>query len=131
MFTSLFLKKAWSWIKHHWYFPVIIVLLIALVISGSSAKEKIFKLLQKQRENYKKEINLINETNDKKEEIKKEIIERHKEEIERIEEEHDVQVQDLEQEKQEELLVTIEKKKDNPDDLAKDIAALLGAKHVE
>ena len=131
MFTSLFFKKIWSWIKHHWYFPVIIVLLIALVISGSSAKEKIFKLLQKQRENYKKEINLINETNDKKEEIKKEIIERHKEEIERIEEEHDVQVQDLEQEKQEELLVTIEKKKDNPDDLAKDIAALLGAKHVE
>ena len=131
MFTSLFFKKIWSWIKHHWYFPVIIVLLIALVISGSSAKEKIFKLLEKQRENYKKEINLINETNDKKEEIKKEIIERHKEEIERIEEEHDVQVQDLEQEKQEELLVTIEKKKDNPDDLAKDIAALLGAKHVE
>ena len=64
MFTSLFFKKIWSWIKHHWYFPVIIVLLVALVISGSSAKEKIFKLLQKQRENYKKEINLINETND-------------------------------------------------------------------
>ncbi len=105
--------------------------MIALVISGSSAKEKIFILLQKQRENYKKEINLINKTNDKKEEIKKEIIEKHKEEIERIEKEHDVQVQDLEEEKQEELLVTIEKKKDNPDDLAKDIAALLGAKHVE
>ena len=131
MLTVVFWKKLWSWIKHYWYFPIIIGLLIFAYISGSSAKEKLFKILTDQKENHKKEIELINNTNVEKEEIKKEIIEKHKEEIERIEEEHGVQIQDLEEEKQEELLSTIEEKKDKPDDLAKDIAALLGAKHIE
>ncbi|MAL15611.1 MAG: hypothetical protein CL554_19560 [Algoriphagus sp.] len=131
MFTVVFWKKLWSWIKHYWYFPIIIGLIIFAYISGSSAKEKLFKILTDQKENHKKEIELINNTNVEKEEIKKEIIEKHKEEIERIEKEHNVQIQDLEEEKQEELLSTIEQKKDKPDDLAKDIAALLNAKHVE
>ena len=131
MLTALFWKKVWSWIKHYWYFPVIIVLLIFAFISGSSAKEKLFNLLLEQKENHKKEIDLINGINAEKEEIKEEIKEKHKEEIERIEKQHDIKIQDLEEEKQEELLSTIEEKKDKPDDLAKDIAALLGAKHVE
>ena len=119
MLTALFWKKVWSWVKHYWYFPVIIVLLVFAFISGSSAKEKLFNLLLEQKENHKKEIDLINGINAEKEEI------------ERIEKEHDIKIQDLEEEKQEELLSTIEEKKDKPDDLAKDIAALLGAKHVE
>ena len=129
--SVIFWKKLWSWIKHYWYFPVIIVLLIFAFISGSSAKEKLFNLLLEQKENHKKEIDLINGINAEKEEIKEEIKEKHKKEIERIEKEHDIKIQDLEEEKQEELLTTIEEKKDKPDDLAKDIAALLGAKHVE
>ena len=131
MLTALFWKKVWSWVKHYWYFPVIIVLLVFAFISGSSAKEKLFNLLLEQKENHKKEIDLINGINAEKEEIKEEIKEKHKKEIERIEKEHDIKIQDLEEEKQEELLTTIEEKKDKPDDLAKDIAALLGAKHVE
>ena len=48
MFTALFWKKTWSWIKHHWYFPVIIALVIIFSVSKGDSTKKLFDLMQEE-----------------------------------------------------------------------------------
>ena len=127
MLTVLFWKKAWIWIKHYWYWPVIIVLFLFSMFSGSSVKDKLFELLFKQRENYEKELQIIKETSEEADEKKTDIFEEHEEELEKIEKEHDVKIEELEKEKLEELATTIEENKDKPEKLAEEIAKILSA----
>jgi len=131
MLTSLFLKKAWIWIKHHWYVPVILVLLVVAFFGGSKVKEKYFDLLTKQRDNYKKEIESINKHTEEKEQKKEELVKENKEKIKKIEEEFEIKVEELEEEKKQELEKTVEELADKPDELAKSIANLLGSNLVE
>jgi len=127
MLTMLFWKKAWIWIKHYWYWPVIIVLFLFSMFSGSSVKDKLFELLFKQRENYEKELQIIKETSEEADKKKTGIFKEHKEELEKIEKEHDVRIEELEKEKREELATTIEENKDKPEKLAEEIAKILSA----
>ena len=131
MFTTLFWKKIWTWTKHHWYWPVIIVLLVFSTIAGTRAKEKMFGLLLKQRENYQKEIEIIEKANKEKDEQKEVVVSEYKEEVNKIEKEHNIKLEELEEEKQKDLVDTIEKNKDKPDNLAKEIAKILSAKYHE
>ena len=96
MFTKVFWKKVWVWLKHHWYWPVIIVLLIFSTVAGASSREKLFGLLSKQKESYEKEIQIIKETTEEADKKKTEIFTEHIKEIEKIEEEHDIKVEELE-----------------------------------
>lgn len=125
MFTTLFWKKAWIWLKHYWYWPVIIVLLIFSAASSTASKEKLFGLMSKQKKNYEKEIQIIKETTEETDKKKTEIFLEHVEEIEKIEQEHDIKIEELEENKQKELAETIKENKDRPDELAKEIAKIL------
>jgi len=127
MFTKVFWKKAWTWLKHYWYWPVIIVLLIFSVVSGASSREKLFGLLSKQKEDYEKEIQIVKEATEEADKKKTEIFTEHIKEIEKIEEEHDIKVGELEEEKQKELAEILEENKNSPDKLAEEIAKILSA----
>ena len=139
MFTKVFWKKVWTWLKHYWYWPVIIVLLIFSIGAGASSRKKIFGLLDKQKENYEKEIQIIKETTEEADKKKTEIFTEHIKEIEKIEEEHDVKVEELEKDKQEELekdkqkelVEIIEENKNSPDKLAEEIARILSAEYLK
>jgi len=131
MFTAVFWKKVWAWLKHYWYWPVIIALLVFSVVSGSSSRKKVFELLEKQKENYEKEIQIIKETTEEADKKKTEIFTDHIEELEKIEEEHDIKVEELEKDKQKELVEIIEENKDSPDKLAEEIARILGAEFLK
>ena len=98
MFTTLFWKKAWTWLKHYWYFPVIILLLIFGTVAGRSSRRKLFGLLEKQKENYEKEIQVVKEAAKEVSESKTKVAEEFVEEIKLIEEEHEVKIEDLEKE---------------------------------
>ena len=130
MLASLFWKKLWAWVKHYWYWPVIIVLMLfSMVLCGrGSAPQKLFALLTNSKENYKKELEAVNSSNDEK---KEEIVKEHIEEIKRIEEAHNFKVSELDIEKQKELADTIEKNKDKPDKLAEAIAKILSAEFLK
>jgi len=125
MFTALFWKKVWTWLKHYWYWPVIIVLLVFSVVSGASSREKLFGLLTKQKESYEKELQIIKETTEEADKKKTEIFTEHIKEIEKIEEEHNIKLEDLEEEKQKELARIVEENKESPDKLAEEIAKIL------
>ena len=124
MFTVLFWKKVWAWIKHYWYWPVIIVLLICTVLSGRTSRKKLFDLLSKQKENYEKEIKTIKEVTEKASQEKTSIAKDYAKEVKKIEEEHDIKVNDLKEEKQKELEQTIKSNKDKPNKLAKEVAQI-------
>ena len=125
MFTALFWKKTWAWLKHYWYWPVIIALLVFSTVTGTRAKEKLFELLLKQKEGYEKELEIIKKANKEKGLEKNKAFKEHEEELEKIEKEHNLKLEELEEEKQEELVRTIEKNKDRPDKLAEEIAKIL------
>ena len=127
MFTKVFWKKVWAWLKHYWYWPVIIVLLIFSIGATASSRKKLFGLLDKQKENYEKEIQIIKETTEEADKKKTEIFTEHIKEIEKIEEVHDIKVEELEKEKQKELAEIIEENKNSPDKLAEEVARALGA----
>tara|TARA_R110002074_G_scaffold302864_3_gene474074 strand:+ start:664 stop:1068 length:405 start_codon:yes stop_codon:yes gene_type:complete len=131
MFTSLFWKKVWTWIKHHWYWPVILLLLSISFIAGSSSRKKLFNLLNKQKKNYEKELQIVEEATKEKDKKKTEIFTGHLDQIKTIEREHSIKVKDLEEKKQKELAVTIEENKNKPDDLAREVAKLLSAAYHE
>ena len=129
MFTVLFWKKAWIWLKHYWYWPVIIVLLLFSLLAGTSARHTLLDLLFKQRENYEKELEIVKNTNLRKEQEKEEALNKHLGDLEKIQEEHDLDLRGLEEEKQIELAKTIEEHKDSPEELARQIAKILSAEH--
>jgi len=131
MFTALFWKKAWIWLKHYWYWPVIIVLLMFSMVSDRGLKEKLFGLLEKSKENHDKEIQIIKETAEEADKKKTEIFTEHIEELEKIEKEHKIQVRDLKEEKQKELAVLIEENKGSPDKLAEQIAKILSTEYLK
>ena len=127
MFTTVFWKKAWTWLKHYWYWPVILVLLAFSLMSGKSSRKKLFEVLDKQKESYEKEIQIIKETTEETDKKKTEIFTEHIKEIEKIEEEHDIKVEELEEEKQKEIVAKIKENKESPDKLAEEIAKILSA----
>ena len=123
----IFWKKTWIWIKHYWYWPAIIVLLIFSVATGARSREKLFGLLSKQKESYEKETQIIKETTEEADKKKTEIFTEHIEELGKIEKEHDIKLEELKEEKQKELVEIIEENKNSPDKLAKEIAKILSA----
>ena len=131
MFTKVFWKKVWAWLKNYWYWPVIIVLLIFSAAAGTSSREKLFGLLFKQKENYEKELQIIKEATEETENKKTEIFANHIEELEKLELEHNIKVEELEEEKQKELAEAIEKNKNSPDKIAKKIAEILSAEYLK
>ena len=128
MLTALFWKKAWTWLKHYWYWPVIAVLFIlSTPLNSPRSREKLFDLLFKQREDYEKELEIINKTNEEKDLKKHQAIEEYKQELKKIEKEHDIKIEELEEAKREELTITIEENRHKPEKLAAEIAKILSA----
>jgi len=131
MFTAIFWKKIWTWLKHYWYWPVIIVLLMFSTVTGTRAKEKLFELLLKQKESYEKELEVIKKVNEEKELEKNKTVEDHKEELEKIEKEHNLKLEELEEEKREELIRVVEENKGKSEKLAEEVAKILSAEHFK
>ena len=60
-------------------------MLVFAAVSGASSRKKVFELLDKQKENYEKEIQIIKETTEEADKKKTEIFTEHIKEIEKIE----------------------------------------------
>ena len=131
MLTALFWKKVWIWIKHHWYVPVIIILIIGSSVTKSSIKDKLYKMLDNQRDLYEKEKELVVEVSKEKELEKERVRLQHEELLRRLEEEYSVELEKLKKDKQKELADLAEKYKDNEEELAKRIAEVLGVEYVK
>ena len=126
---NLTLKKTWIWLKNYWYWPLIAILIVVFSMSKSSLKSKMWDLMAKQKENYKKEIDLIKDTQEGLSSKKKEIVIEHEKNLDEIEKKHEEKVEEIKQEKRKEVTVLIEEYKEDPDELAKRVAAALSAEY--
>jgi uncharacterized membrane protein YhiD involved in acid resistance len=126
----LVLKKVWIWIKHHWYVPVILILILVCVLTGKGVKNKYFEIMMQSRENYKKEIEIINKNNAEEKQKTMDAIRRHQESLAKIENDFNVKMGELPKKEKKEVEAVIKKFDNQPDKLAKEIAKILGAENV-
>ena len=124
-------EKVWVWIKHHWYFPVIGVLLLAFFLKGEGINNKYFDLFLSQREDYKKEIDLINNTREEREKREEQIHENHEKAMELIEEKYRLDSKNLAKNKQEEISELVETHHNDHDKLAEEVAKVLSAEYLK
>ena len=127
----LFLKKAWTWIKNYWYVPLIFLAIGLLFLLRRGPNEKLFVLIEKQRDNYKKEIQIIKEANEQEKKEKQNLKEKHKEALKNIEKEYNVELESLEKEKKEEISEIVKRHEEDPDALAKEVAKILSSEYLK
>ena len=82
------------------------------------------------RENYKKEIEIINKNNAEEKKKTLDAVKRYQENVAKIEEEFEVKMEELPKKEKEEVEAIIEKFDNEPDKMAKEIANILGADNV-
>ena len=123
-------KKVWTWIKHHWYIPVILILVLAYTLAGNGIKNKYFEIMMQSRENYKKEIEIINKNNTEEKQKTMDAIKRHQESLAKIENDFNVKLEELPKKEKKEVDAIIKKFDNNPNKMAEEIANILGAENV-
>ena len=123
-------KKVWTWIKHHWYIPVILVLVLAFVLAGQGVKNKYFDIMLAARKNYKKEIDIITKNNAEEKQKTLDAIKRHQESLAKIESDFNVKMEELPQKEKKQVDEVVKKFNNDPDKMATEIANILGADNV-
>jgi len=119
------LKKVWTWLRHNWYVPAVIVYTLVLWILFRK-KDKAREVLEVRAESYEKQIEAINKSHD--EEIKKrdEILTTYKDIVEQLEEEFEEDKKELDTKKKQEIKNIVKEYHDKPDELAALMAEKFG-----
>jgi len=123
-------KKVWTWVKHHWYIPVILVLVVAFALAGRGVKNKYFDIMLAARKNYKKEIDIITKNNAEEKQKTLDAIKRHHESLAKIESDFNVKMEELPQKEKKRVDEVVKKFNNDPDKMAAEIANILGADNV-
>ena len=95
----LALKKAWIWIKKHWYVPVLFVLVIVGSAFSFSRNKKLIKMLEINKESYEKQIKAIEESHAAELKKRDELYAKYVETMKKLNEEHEVDLENLSKEK--------------------------------
>ena len=126
MLTAIFWKKAWAWLKNYWYIPAVLVYTLVLWFVFRKKNDKIIQMFEISKENYKKEIDIINSAHSSEMAQKEEIIKDYQDALKKLQEEHSIKIENLSKEEEEEVQELIQKHKENPDVLAEEMKRLFG-----
>ena len=129
-----FLKKGRVWIKAHAWVPILFLLgivgfLLFVLTRNSAFLASVIDAADGARENYKKEIDLLNESHKKETEEKSRVLEEYNKNLKALEEEYAKRNEALGSQKKKELKKLIEESYNDPDKLAKELARLYGLEH--
>ena len=128
--AKAFFKKAWVWLKHNWYVPLVIVYTLILYFLLRK-KGAALAVLEIRDESYKKQIEAINKIH--KEEIEKrdEILKKYNVILNELEEKYKKDNIELDKKKKVEVKKLVEEYHENPNELAKLLAERYGLEYVE
>lgn len=126
MLTAIFWKKAWAWLKNYWYIPAVLVYTLVLWFVFRKKNDKIIQMFEISKENYKKEIDIINSAHSSEMAQKEEIIKDYQDALKKLQEEHSIKIENLSKEEEKEVQELIQKHKENPDVLAEEMKSLFG-----
>ncbi|UCG91632.1 MAG: hypothetical protein JSV97_11220 [candidate division WOR-3 bacterium] len=122
-------KKVWVWCKHHW--KILALALWTLIVFAIARKNvKAYKkVLDTTIENYKKEVEVLEDTH--KEEIRKrdEAIKKHNDDIKRLEDEYVGDKEELSVEKRSRYLELVKMYDSDPDSINKILEEEFGFKY--
>ena len=122
-------KKVWVWCKHHW--KILALALWTLIVFAIARKNvKAYKkVLDTTIENYKKEVEVLEDTH--KEEIRKrdEAIKRHNDDIKRLEDEYVGDKEELSVEKRSRYLELVKMYDSDPENINKILEEEFGFKY--
>ena len=124
------LKKVWTWLKHNWVAPFIVLYTLVLWFLFRK-KDDAKKVLEIRSESYKEQIEAINKAHE--EEIKKrdEIINKYNDTVRKLEEEFAKNNEELNEKKKKSVKEIVEKYYNDPDALAKMIGEKFGFEYKE
>ena len=130
----LFLKKAWVWIKKHWYVPLLFLLIAASGIAGIfgwSKNKQLIKMLEINKKSYEAQIKVIEDSHAAEMKKKDDLYAKYVETMKKINKQHDIDISNLDKEKKEKLEKMVKKYEGTPEELAKELSDIFGVEYVE
>jgi hypothetical protein len=122
----LFLKKAWAWLKTHWYFPILLILLAITYFSGRARVNKVLKMFEISKESYEKQIDVINKSHEQELKKQEELYSTYISTMKKLEKDHETNLDSLDKEKKKKLDEMVKKYKGTPEELAEDLSNMFG-----
>ena len=126
MKVTIELAKIWSWIKSYWYVPLGFVIFGVLWYLTKSSDLSPWEMLQKARDNHRRQVEDIEKINKKKDEKIAAEEKKLKTQLEVIEKKANEEMKNLDDDKKARVEQLLKKNKDNPAALAKRLSELTG-----
>jgi Na+-transporting NADH:ubiquinone oxidoreductase subunit NqrC len=122
----IIIKKIWTFLKTHWYLPVIILGGIVL----KSKSDSFLKIIDAQKDSYDKQKAAIESAEKEKKASKQKIDEEYNDALSAIENIHQIQGKQLEDEKKKEIKNIVKKHYNDKEAITSEIKDLFGITYV-
>lgn len=127
-------KKVFSWLKHHWYVPLLVLALIIAVLIWTVTRNgayiaTLLDVLENSRESYRKEVEKLNEIRRREDEEKQRVLSEYNKNIEKLEKEYADNNEELNAAKKKEIKKLVEEGYNDPERLSRELARLYGLEH--
>ena len=127
----LALTKAWVWTKHHWKIVAISAWTLFVWLMSRKNVAMYKKILENTIDNYKKEMEVLQNSNEKEKEQTQEALKLRDESLARLEKEFENREESLSFEKRARYLELLETLSDNPEEANRAIEEEFGFKYEE
>lgn len=127
---KLTLSRIWIFVKNYWHIPFVLLTLLISWLVFRSNNEKMIELLNRTRENYKKEIDILKDAHKKEMQIRDEMFDQYNKIIDELEKQYKDKQEELDEKKKEEIKDLVEKYKNDNETLAKKISEKFGVNYV-
>ena len=124
------LKKTWTWLKHNWYVPAVVVYTLVLWFLFKN-KAGALKVLEIRSKSYESQIKTIEEAHKKEIEARDQILKNYDNVLTQLEKDYEEKNMKLDIKKKKEIKKIVKEFNDRPDDLAKILAERYGIDYVE
>ena len=128
--TKSALKKMWTWLKHNWYVPAVIVYTLTLWFLFRN-KTKALEVLEIRSKSYQNQIKTIENTHKKEIQTRDQILKNYNNILSQLEKDYKEKNMKLDKKKKQEIKKIVKEFNDRPDDLAKTLAEKFGLEYVE
>ena len=124
------LKKTWTWLRHNWYVPAVVVYTLVLWFLFKN-KAGALKVLEIRSKSYENQIKTIEEAHKKEIEARDQILKNYDNVLTQLEKDYEEKNMKLDIKKKKEIKKIVKEFNDRPDDLAKILAERYGIDYVE
>jgi len=124
------LKKTWTWLKHNWYVPAVVIYTLVLWFLFKN-KAGALKVLEIRSKSYESQIKTIEEAHKKEIEARDQILKNYDNVLTQLEKDYEEKNMKLDTKKKKEIKKIVKEFNDRPDDLAKILAERYGIDYVE